>query len=335
MKPIRSCPEPARLQQLLDPALSGDEQALLMAHLEGCPACRQTLEELAADTQSWADVALHLGGRTGPEPTHVATKVGSASLDFLDPPEKPGQLGKLGHYEILEVIGQGGMGVVLKAFDQTLRRIVAVKVMAPQLATSGGARKRFQREAKAAAAVSHDHVVTIHAVDEAKGLPYLVMHYVHGLSLQDKLDRDGPLELKEILRIGMQTADGLAAAHAQGLIHRDIKAANILLEDGVDRVKITDFGLARAVDEAGLTQSGIIAGTPQYMSPEQSLGEPLDYRTDLFSLGSVLYALCTGRPPFRGSNPLAVLRCVAKEKPLPFARATPRSPTGWRRLSIG
>src|SRR5262249_12539900 len=183
--------------------------------------------------------------------------------DFLDPPVKPGQLGKLAHYEILEVIGRGGMGVVLKGFDQTLHRIVAVKVMAPELAVSGTARERFEREARAAAAVSHDHVVTIHAVDQAKGLPYLVMQYVQGESLQQKLDRAGPLELKEILRIGMQTADGLAAAHAQGLIHRDVKPANVLLENGVQRVKITDFGLARAVDDASVTLRGVIAGTPQ------------------------------------------------------------------------
>ena len=122
------------------------------------------------------------------------------------------------------------------------------------------------------------------------------------MSLQERLDQTGPLELKEILRIGMQTAAGLAAAHAQGLIHRDIKPANILLENGVERVKITDFGLARAVDDASLTQSGVVAGTPQYMSPEQARGEPVDPRTDLFSLGSVLYAMCTGRPPFRASG---------------------------------
>ena len=138
------------------------------------------------------------------------------------------------------------MGIVLRAFDEKLHRVVAIKVLAPQLATSATARKRFVREAQAAAAVSHEHVVTIHAVEEANGLPYLVMQYVAGMSLQERLDRDGPLELKEILRIGMQTAAGLAAAHAQGLVHRDIKPANILLENGVERVKITDFGLARA-----------------------------------------------------------------------------------------
>src|SRR5205807_9225669 len=161
----------------------------------------------------------------------------------------------------------------------------------------------------------HEHVVAIHAVDEVKGLPYLVMAYVPGLSLQERLDRDGPLELAEILRIGMQTAAGLTAAHSQGVIHRDIKPANILLENGVERVKITDFGLARIVDDASLTQSGVLAGTPQYMAPEQARGEAQDQRVDLFSLGSVLYALCTGWPTFRADNTMAGLRRVTDDMP--------------------
>jgi uncharacterized protein (TIGR03067 family) len=323
---ISSCPAPARLLRLLNATLPEDEQAPLMEHLDGCAGCREALEMLAAGRDSWVGMARNLRGETGPERTRFFSSAGGMSSDFLDPPAKPGQLGKLAHYEILEVIGRGGMSVVFKGFDQSLQRFVAVKVMAPELAVSANAKQRFAREAQAAAAVSHDHVVTIHAVNEFKGLPYLVMQYIHGESLQQKLDRTGPLELKEILRIGMQTADGLAAAHAQGLIHRDIKPANILLENGVQRVKITDFGLARAVDDASLTQSGVIAGTPQYMSPEQSLGEPQDYRTDLFSLGSVLYALCTGRPPFRAHNTLAVLKRVAEDTPRPIREVNPEIP---------
>src|SRR5205814_4227536 len=164
-----------------------------------------------------------------------------------------------------------------------------IKVMAPQLAASATARRRFTREARAAAAVTHDHVVTIHAVEDAGPLPHIVMQFVAGHSLQDRLDRTGPLQLQEVLRIGMQAAAGLAAAHAQGLVHRDVKPANILLEDGVERVKLTDFGLARAADDASLTKTGIIAGTPQFMSPEQARGESIDQRSDLFSLGCVLY----------------------------------------------
>jgi serine/threonine protein kinase len=198
--------------------------------------------------------------------------------------------------------------------------------MAPQLATSAVARQRFIREARAAAAVSHDHVVPIYAVADEAPLPYLVMQLVGGQSLQEKLDRIGPLGLREILRIGMQTAEGLAAAHKQGLVHRDIKPANILLENGVERVKLTDFGLARTRDDASVTQSGMIAGTPQFMAPEQAAGEAVDYRADLFSLGSVLYAMCAGRAPFRASNAMAVLKRVCDETPTPIQQINPDIP---------
>ena len=161
-----------------------------------------------------------------------------------------------------------------------------------------------------------------------RGQPYLVMQYVNGVPLQDRLDRTGPLRLAEILRIGTQAASGLAAAHAQGLVHRDVKPANILLENGVERVKITDFGLARAADDASLTQAGVVAGTPQYMSPEQSDGKPVDARSDLFSLGSVLHAMCTGRPPFRGSTARSVLKRVVEDAP-PLIRETNSEMPDW------
>lgn len=259
--------------------------------------------------------------RTGP-----AAADGDEGLDFLDPSDNPASLGRLGHYEVQEVVGRGGMGIVLKAFDERLHRVVAMKVMAPQLAASATARRRFTREARAAAAVTHDHVVTIHAVEDAGPLPYIVMQFVAGASLQDRLDRTGPLHLPEILRIGAQTASGLAAAHAQGLVHRDVKPANILLENGVERVKLTDFGLARAADDASLTQTGVVAGTPQYMSPEQAEGNPVDARSDLFSLGSVLYAMCTGRPPFRGSTARSVLKRVVEDAAPPVREANNEVP---------
>ena len=192
--------------------------------------------------------------------------------DYFDPTDDPRMLGRFGGYEIVGIIGCGGMGVVLKGFEPALDRYVAIKLLAPHLATSGAARTRFAREARAAAAVLHENVVAIHRVSEAKGLPYLVMPYMPGESLQKRLDEQGPMQLNEILRIGMQIAAGLAAAHAQGLIHSDIKPGNILLDKGVERVTITDFGLARAADDASLTRSGVIAGTPQYMSPEQARG---------------------------------------------------------------
>jgi Protein kinase domain len=310
----------------LDKACAGDTvlrqriETLLKSHeaegnFLGKPAIQCAAEE-------WAGQAC--AGDTQGELS--ADDGGVEALDFLGHSDKPGALGRLGHYEVLEVIGRGGMGIVLRAVDEKLQRVVAIKVMAAQLATNATARKRFTREAQAAAAVTHDHIVTIHAVEEANGLPYLVMQYVSGASLQERLDRSGPLELREIVRIGMQTAAGLAAAHAHGLIHRDIKPANILLENGVERVRITDFGLARAVADASLTQSGVVAGTPQYMSPEQARGEAVDQRTDLFSLGSVLYAMCTGRPPFRADSGMAVLKRVCDDTPSAIRETNPDLP---------
>jgi serine/threonine-protein kinase len=336
------CLGPAELRHLLDGDLTPEEEGRLTDHLDLCGLCREALDELAAggDSGPWpglpaarpaSEEALRraidaLKAETRRLGTPPATSAGDEVLQFLSPTDEPGLLGKLGHYEVTGVVGRGGAGVVLKAFDPSLNRFVAIKVLAPQLATSVAARKRFAREGRAAAAVSHEHIVAIHGVDEAHGLPYLVMEYVAGISLQERLDRDGPLEVKEVLRIGMQTAAGLAAAHAQGLVHRDVKPGNILLESGIERVKLTDFGLARAADDASLTQSGAVAGTPQYMAPEQARGEPVDSRSDLFSLGSVLYAMCTGRAPFRAPTVLAVLRCVSEEAPIPVREINPDVP---------
>jgi Leucine-rich repeat (LRR) protein len=239
-------------------------------------------------------------------------------LSFLAPSSEPASLGRLDHYEILEVIGRGGMGVVLRARDTKLERIVAIKVLAAPLAASGTARQRFAREARAAAAIRNEHVIDIHAVRADAPVPYLVMEFIDGCNLEALIRRSGPLEVKEVLRIGLQVARGLAAAHQQGLIHRDVKPANILLENGVQRVKLTDFGLARAANDASLTQTGLIAGTPLYMAPEQAAGEPIDPRADLFSLGSVLYELCTGRPAFRAPTTVAVIRRVCDETPQPI-----------------
>jgi WD40 repeat protein len=336
-----NCPPTHRWSALLADDLPPAEQADLNGHLELCLACQRTLEECAAGRDDWA-AARTLAAMTqlrsavlgdvidglklDPESDHAHHDGAELPVDFLDPPLRAGTIGRIHQYEVLEEIGRGGMGVVLKALDTGLHRVVAIKVLAPQLAVSGTARKRFTREARAAAAIGHENVVTIHAVEEFKGLPYLVMHYVAGPSVQQKLAADGPLPVADILRIGFQTAAGLAAAHAQGLIHRDVKPANILLENGVGRVKLTDFSLARAIDDASVTQTGVVTGTPPYMAPEQARGEPLDHRADLFSLGSVLYALCTGRPPFRGQA-LDVLRKVSEEQPVSIRSLNPEIPT--------
>ena len=336
------CPGIESWRALFNGSLLPDERERAERHLESCEVCQGRLDR----AEECGDPLLQLGREVGdptlapadPTLTHVldrlhevkSTPRAAASepvdLFFLRPSDRPDSMGTLWHYEVTEVIGQGGMGVVLKAFDPALHRLVAIKVMAPNIAGSATSRRRFKREAQAAAAVCHDHVVTVHGVDEADGLPYLVMQYVPGESLQTRLDRAGPLELVEIVRIGLQTALGLGAAHAQGLIHRDIKPANLLLENGLAKVKITDFGLARMSDDVTLTQNGVVAGTPEYMAPEQARGEPVDYRADLFSLGSVLYAMCTGVPPFRGPSTVAVLRWVSDHTPISIRELNPDIP---------
>ena len=163
----------------------------------------------------------------------------------------------------------------------------------------------------------HEHVIPIHDVLTDGDTPYLVMQFVPGQSLQARVDERGPLEAKEVLRIARQAAAGLAAAHAQGVVHRDVKPANILLEESVERVLISDFGLARTVDDATLTRTGVVAGTPHYMSPEQATGQPVDHRSDLFSLGSSIYFMCTGRPPFRAEHALAILNRICNDQHRP------------------
>jgi serine/threonine protein kinase len=207
------------------------------------------------------------------------------------------------------------MGIVLRGFDPALNRHCAIKVLAPELAYHAAARKRFSREAKSAAAVVHPNVIPILTVDECDGIPYLVMPVVKGESLQQRVFRTGPLSILETVRIATQIADGFAAAHAQGLIHRDIKPGNILLGQGIERVQLTDFGLARAADDASRTRSGIIAGTPQYMSPEQARGIEIDQRSDLFSLGCVLYFMLSGRSPFRAESTMGVLHRIVNDEP--------------------
>jgi eukaryotic-like serine/threonine-protein kinase len=319
--------ESRRLELAVANRLSADESDQLSRHVQSCSHCQSELEQLAGTDAWWHDARTFLSST---DDLVAALDDDSAAdepaLDFLEPADDPALLGKLGSYEIEELVGRGGMGIVLKGRDSVLVRTVAIKVMASPLAISGAGRRRFQREAQAAAAVVHDHIIPIHSVDVSGPVPFLVMPYIAGRSLQDRLDATGPLETKEVLRIAMQTARGLAAAHAQGLVHRDIKPANILLENGVERVRITDFGLARAIDDASQSQSGYIAGTPQYMAPEQARGEGIDARADLFSLGSVMYAMCSGHPPFRAETTLAVLRRICDDTPRDLVQVNPDVP---------
>jgi serine/threonine protein kinase len=332
-----------RLEDLIHDRLHGPQADRLLEHVESCETCQRRMEELAADDTQWqmtADV-LSSVGHDVPFDGHIDLDSieslarqdhdhhawsESMSKKLLSPPSHPEMLGRIGRYEVERLIGSGGMGVVFKGFDTELNRPVAIKVLAPYLAGSGPARQRFAREARAAAAVVHDHVVPIHNVETEREMPFLVMKFISGESLQARIDRQGPLEVCEILRIAMQVAAGLAAAHQQGLVHRDIKPPNILLEQGLERALITDFGLARAVDDASLTHTGLNAGTPQYMSPEQISGQSIDFRSDLFSLGSVVYAMCTGRPPFRAENSFGIMKRITEDEPRGIREVNPRIP---------
>jgi hypothetical protein len=316
---------------LLSDDESSDAFRAAAEHVESCETCQSRLTTLAGDAHWWGDAREYLSGdweaRWQPDlsgsvtlpPDGAARRPAVDDLvgGLLAPPSHPELLGRLGRYDVERVIGSGGMGVVLKAHDGELNRPVAIKVLAAHLAHVGAARERFAREGRAAAAVVHEHVVAIHNVETDGRVPFLVMQYVPGQSLQARVDGEGPLAIEQILRIGMQAAAGLAAAHAQGLVHRDVKPSNILLEETVERAVLTDFGLARTMDDASLTHTGVLAGTPHYMSPEQAQGDAIDHRSDLFSLGAALYFMATGHPPFRADGALAVLNRICRDRHRP------------------
>lgn len=254
----------------------------------------------------------------------------SADLDLsiFDPPRIKPSLGRLGKYDVIEVVGHGGMGIVVRGFDPDLSRPVAIKLLNRQLASSATARRRFLREGKAAAAVNHPNVLTIHSVEEHRGTPFLVMEFIFGKSLKEYIAAHGKLEPQETLRLGTQIAQGLAAAHAQGVIHRDVKPGNVMLHDGATRVRLTDFGLARVTfDMADLTSAGAAIGTPAYMAPEQVRGEQVDGRADLFGLGCVFYAMLSGRSPFAGRTQAETIHNILNTVPRPLAeRDSPPPP---------
>ncbi|MEQ1825424.1 MAG: serine/threonine-protein kinase [Pirellula sp.] len=330
----------AKLRLLVADRLDDAEVTLLTNHLDECTACRAALDRSALEYQEWNDtkstIRKGLAGElewsaSGNLDNHESPRHENASLTSwlkpcTDQQSTSGFIGQLDKYLVRRVVGTGGMGVVLEGWDEQLHRPIAIKAMHPHLASIGIARQRFVREARAAAAVVHPNVVPIHSVHADFDPPYLVMPLIAGESLHVRIEREGQLEVDAALRIASQVADGLGAAHAQGLIHRDIKPANILVEHGTERALITDFGVVRALDDATMTTSGAIAGTPEYMSPEQARGDSLDHRSDLFSLGSVLYTMLVGRSPFRSESPLGVLRRITDDTPRPIQQINPRVP---------
>lgn len=314
------------LTDLLQDRLDEATTAKVVAHLDQCEHCQRRITELSANADWWRDAAVclenaGLDGSEGDdgfdefdEPHGPTVEEALTQCGLMTKSSKPEMIGTIGRYEIRRVIGTGGTGIVLQAVDCELDRIVALKVLSPTLASNGAARRRFSREGQAAASVAHDNVVAIYHVESAGPVPYLVMQYVDGCSLQEWVMRSGPIDTTSALRMVAQLAAALEAAHEQGLVHRDVKPANILVSAAGQRVWITDFGLARAVDDASLTRTGFIAGTPHYMSPEQARGESVSARSDLFGLGSVLYFALTGRPPFRADRSLAILNRICNEK---------------------
>lgn len=227
---------------------------------------------------------------------------------------------RLGGYELHSQLGRGAMGVVFKAFEPSLHRFVAIKVLAPELTASNSARQRFAREARVAASIQHDNVVAIYTVREAAGVTYLAMEYVQGSCLEARVEQHGPLPVLLAVSVARQVAAGLAAAHAKGVIHRDIKPANVLIEGETGRAKITDFGLARVADDAKMTADGALIGTPFFMAPETVQGHEASMLSDLFGLGGVMYHMVTGRVPFPGQTVAAVFSAVCGSDPVPPSR---------------
>jgi serine/threonine protein kinase len=335
MSGISTCPNLRNLHHYLRGQSPADEARRLRQHLAECGSCREVMQSFRIEGELPLQPTVRQRGSTasrvpvvrpsalatrpadGPQPPPIPDDIQLLCARFA-PPEQEDELGRLGSYRLLEVLGAGGMGVVFRAEDLQLRRPIALKVLKPTLDEDAEPRVRFLREARAAAALEHEHIVTIYHVGEDRGIPYLAMQLLQGETLDARLRREPRLPMLQLLRIGRQIAKGLDAAHARGLVHRDIKPGNIWLESGRDRVKIVDFGLVRTADDQHLTRTGVVMGTPAYMSPEQARGAHVDFRSDLYSLGAVLYHMATGRTPFEAEDTISLLMALTQDQPPPI-----------------
>lgn len=228
-------------------------------------------------------------------------------------------------YQILKELGRGGMGIVFQAHDKALREQVAIKILSPLLSNNPEALERMKREVSAARRITHPNVIRIHDIAEIGGLNYVSMEYFQGTNLKEFLKKTGSLSLMQAFEIAGQICDGLEAAHRQGVIHRDLKSQNIIINNA-NQIKIIDFGLAHSTHFEGMTATGLIMGTPEYMAPEQVEGKRVDERADIYSLGIILYELFTGRVPFTGDSAIAVGFKQLKEDPLPPRKIAPHLP---------
>jgi tetratricopeptide (TPR) repeat protein len=344
------CPTVSDLAALSSGQLSKAESTRLIRHIEDCESCRSAAETLnvalPGTVGGSGERRSASGAKVSPKKSEPpasptppqqkgprATAAGAWSGVFA-PPQGADEIGRVGIYRVLHLLGTGGMGAVFAAEDTNLRRKVALKVMKLDLVDDEQARKRFLREARAMAAVQHDRIIAVYGVGMVNGLPYLAMPLLTGESLEARLTAKRRLPLAEAIRIARETAEGLAAAHKSGLVHRDVKPANLWLEGDARRVKILDFGLARRVEGSRVTHSGAVLGTPAFMSPEQARGEPVDHRSDLFSLGSVLYRLATGQLPFGGATAYEMMAAVTDDEPLPPRQVNRQVPVALERLIL-
>ena len=318
----QTCPPDEKLASLIDGLIDETDAAQLDSHLEQCASCQERLDALTSPqliaaaeaepivVQSLIHRLQHMHAEiVNDRDTHerAATETSSTLRDRQVKPLPE----KIGHYRVLEEVGAGATGRLYCAVDERLDRVVALKILRESLVGNDSAQERLQREARSAAALSHDHIVTLHEfVASSESAPYLVMEFVDGESLQERIHRQTTFPAEEAARIASTIASALHAAHDAGVIHRDVKSSNILLDSVSGRAKITDFGLARITEnDSHLTHEGMIAGTPAYMSPEQ-IADPtsVDPRSDVYSLGIVLYQMLTGTLPFRGTTRMTLLQ---------------------------